>query len=170
MSVSVMKKISAIVLFAALTVISSACGPDWRKPETISLEEAIYVLDQSFESVRQRNLDALCELGGSVLSCERRWHNSGEWDSAPSSYPNLISSMILPDIEMSNGTTSRGGRLLVLEGIDGYGDQYRSEILIFDEGGDNLVALNPVFWINTRIARSNDDGSSIAKPLSTAVN
>ena len=43
--------------------------------------------------------------------------------------------------------------MLVLCGVDGHGDHYDSEMLVFHDG-NGLAVINPVYWGTTRIAGS----------------
>jgi hypothetical protein len=130
-----------------------ACASPTRAPESITEEEASAVLEAAHVSSLEQDLESLCGLGGSVLSCQSAWQNMGEWAAVPAAPPIVTSTRILPDLELSNGSTSRGGRVLVVDGIDGLGREFSTDFLLFDGGGGNLVALNPVYWSGMNVGR-----------------
>lgn len=56
--------------------------------------------------------------------------------------------------------TSVTGRVLVLEGINGKGEPYRTEFFVFRDGDSGKpAALYPIYWSGIGIAQPNDDGT-----------
>lgn len=154
------------VMAVAAVIYTALFSGDWRDnvrdPNSITVQEATALLEQAHQASAQRDLESFCEIGGSQLSCQAAWRNSGEWDSAPVVKPTVISTSILPERERDNGNVSRGGRLLKVHGTDNCGDSFVTDFLVFDEGGGKLVALNPVFWTGVHIVVSNADGTYVA--------
>ncbi|MEX0761348.1 MAG: hypothetical protein WD208_08515 [Dehalococcoidia bacterium] len=156
-----MKLIASLVL--ALLVVGAACASPLREAESITLEEASAILESAHDSSVQQDLEALCDLGGSVLNCERAWRDLGEWAAvSPGASPTVASSRVLPDQDLGNGSVSRGGRLLVVEGTDGLGREFSTDFLVFDSSGGKLVALNPVYWSGVSVSHPPSDGPTTA--------
>ena len=161
-------KINLCLMFAALMVAAISCSSasETRAPESITIEQATTLLDRAYEASTEHDIESLCKLGGSILSCENAWLNTGEWPAAPDARPAVVSSRILPDQQQDNGNVSRGGRLLEVEGVDGLGRAFSTDFLVFDEGGGKLVALNPVYWTGVSVGHPSKDGSAVAFPSS----
>ena len=73
-------------------------------------------------------------------------------DAVPPGPPTIVRTGTVPTTS-SGDQTSLGGIVFVLCGIDGHGDHYDSEMLVFHDG-NGLRAINPVYWGRTRIAGS----------------
>lgn len=149
-------------------LLGIACGSSAvRDPETITVEEATTILNQAHEASIQHDLDSLCGLGGSVLSCETAWQNSGEWDAVSDEQPAVVGSSVLPERDLGNGNRDRGGRLIIVEGTDGFGRPYTTDFLVFDAGEGRLVALNPVYWTGVKVDPLPSNDSGVAEPVVT---
>lgn len=120
------------------------------------------MLQGAIDATAQNDIEALCELGGSELSCQNAWQNTGEWPAAPGVQPVVVNSRILPEQQQDNGNVSRGGLILEVQGVDGLGRAFNTDFLVFDEGGGMLVALNPVYWTGTSVGHRSPDGTSAA--------
>jgi hypothetical protein len=55
------------------------------------------------------------------------------------------------------------GRILVVRGMDGAGNPYESEVLVFRENRRGFKAINAVYWSNATIIENEQD-----VPLRTA--
>ena len=132
----------------------------------ISIQEATNVLNQTVEYAINHNLDGLCSMGGAVSMCRTLWEYAGEWDAVPTQSPEINDTYLLPEKDLGNGTYTVGGRILVLEGIDGLGKPYKTEFLVFNnsETGE-LSALYPVYWANLSIGEYDSTGNGLT-PLS----
>ena len=143
--------LGVFLLLLACTSVVMACGSR-RAPETITVDEANELLARAEALAKAQDLDALCGMGGSVLLCERFWRNSLEWAGVPEEPPEITESYILPNRPLPGGQ-STGGRVLVLEGVDGQGRPYQTDFLVFDAGSYGLVPYNPVYWSGMNIAQ-----------------
>ncbi|GEM_PF-1916577 len=133
-------------------------------PIEISVEEAQAVLNQAVTYAQEHDLDALCGMGGAVSICEHQWRDAGEWDGVPSEPPEIVDTYYLPTKHFDNGFHATGGRVLVLEGINGKGEPYRTEFMVFktddpSAGSGGLAVINVVYWSGFGIAQPNDDGT-----------
>ena len=138
------------VLLLALTVLVMACSSSAPPAGTIpSVDEALGFLDQVVERAQAGDFDSLCAIGDG--NCMGHLEDAGR-DAVPPDPPTIVRTGTVPTTS-SGGQTSLGGIVFVLCGVDGNGDHYDSEMLVFHDGR-GLRAINPVYWGKTRIAGS----------------
>ena len=151
-----MKLIAVFAGLLALGIIGfglfrALSGEETRPPESITVEEATVLFEEAYEASLELDIESLCDLGGSQLSCQGAWRTNGEWAAVPDEQPTVVYTRTLPDQKRDNGSVYRGGRLLKVSGVDGLGRSFVTDFLVFDEGGGRLVALNPVYWTGVKI-------------------
>jgi hypothetical protein len=133
-----------------LVLAVAACMSGGPPAGTIpSVEEARRHLDEVVRLARAGDFDGMCALGDA--NCERSLDMAGR-DAVPPDAPKVVASGMIPTTS-SNGQQSFGGIVFVLCGVDGRGQPYDSEMLVFNDG-NGLRAINPVYWGPTRIASS----------------
>jgi len=135
---------AALLLVLAVAACLSAGPPAGTIP---TVEEAQGHLDEIVRLARAGDFEALCALGDA--NCENSLEFAGR-DAVPPDPPRIIATRTVPTT-VSNGLQSRGGIVFVLCGVDGRGEPYDSEMLVFHDG-NGLRAINPVYWGRTRIA------------------
>jgi hypothetical protein len=134
-----------LILVLAVAACTSAGGP---AAGTIpSAEQAQHHLDEIVRLARAGDFDAMCALGDG--NCKSMLEIAGR-DAVPLDPPKVIDTRTIPTTS-ANGQQSFGGIVLVVCGIDGRGEPYDSEVLVFNDG-NGLRAVNPVYWSRTRIA------------------
>lgn len=163
------------VSVACLVVVVSIAGAvGWtmidneEPPREISVEEAAGILDRAVTYATSGDLDKLCDLGGSVSMCQSKWQDAGGWEAVPPQSPDIVETYLIPTKDLGSGSQSTGGRVLVLEGVDGLGRPYRTEFLVFDAGSHGLAVINVVYWSGIGIAQTDDEGRGTAEPLPTS--
>ena len=52
-----------------------------------------------------------------------------------------------PEVLCTLDLKDEGTRLLVVEGVDGFGRQYVSQLVFSERGGDVMVEREPAFWL-----------------------
>ena len=134
------------VLVLAVAACASAGPPAGTIP---SVADAQRHLDEIVRLARAGDFEALCALGDG--NCENSLEFAGR-DAVPREPPTIVGTRTIPSTS-SSGQQSLGGVVLILCGIDGRGEPYDSEMLIFNDGA-GLRAINPVYWSRTRIASS----------------
>jgi hypothetical protein len=142
-----------IFFSTAALLILSACSVAGLAPTD---DEASGVLDRLVALAAAGDFDGLCSIGD--LNCTQTLADVGV-ESAPSERPNVLRTRVI-DADPAIGAV--GGRVLTLCGIDGLGQEYQSEVLVFRDGA-TLRVINPIFWSGTSIA---DDATSPASPRS----
>jgi hypothetical protein len=142
-----MSKPSRILLlgFAALVTACSSGEPPAGTIPTV--DEARGFLDQVVELAQAGDFASLCAIGDG--NCMDHLEDAGR-DAVPPDPPTIVRTGTVPTTS-SGGQTSLGGIVFVLCGVDGHGDHYDSEMLVFHDGS-GLRAINPVYWGRTRIA------------------
>ena len=118
-------------LLLALTVLVVACSSGAPPAGTIpTVEEAHGFLDQVVELAQAGDFDGLCAIGDG--NCMDHLEDAGR-DAVPPDPPTVVRTGTVPTTS-SGDQTSLGGIVLVLCGIDGHGDHYDSEMLVFHDG------------------------------------
>jgi hypothetical protein len=133
-----------LVLVLAVAACTSGGPPAGTIP---SVEQARRHLDEVVRMARAGDFDGMCALGDG--NCERILDMAGR-DAVPPDPPKVVGTRMVPTTS-SNGQQSFGGIVFVLCGVDGRGEPYDSEMLVFNDG-NGLRAINPVYWSKTRIA------------------
>ena len=136
----------ALLLVLAVAACTSGRPPAGTIP---SVEDAQRHLDEIVRLARAGDFEGVCALGDG--NCERSLEMTGR-DAVPPDPPMVLGTRTVPTTS-SGGQQSFGGIVLVLCGIDGRGEPYDSEMLVFNDG-NGLRAINPVYWSRTRIASS----------------
>jgi hypothetical protein len=126
-----------VVVLAGAALWSNAGGGSDRPPTDA---EARAYFDRIVAAARARDWDKLCSLNGANFNCRVQLDTVGR-ESVPPDPPTIVETRF-HDKQSSDGTP---GRLLVVEGVDGRGERYHSEVLIFRYDGQ-LEATNAVYW------------------------
>ena len=103
------------------------------------------------------DFDGLCAVGDG--NCGRELDTAGR-DAVPPDAPTVAATRALATTTES-GQQNIGGMVLVLCGTNGRGEPYRSEMLVFRDGG-TLRGINTVYWDNFAIAANGE--STAASP------
>jgi hypothetical protein len=131
--------------------------------EEVSVEEAISLLYQAVAYAQVRDLDKLCDLCSSNGICQHQWEGVGGGQAVPEEPPEIVDTYLLPTVHLKRGGRAPGGRVLVLEGVDGLGKPYRTEFFVFwttDGWGlkKELAVINGVYWSGYGIGQCDEDG------------
>lgn len=90
-----------------------------------------------------RDVEAVCRVAGS--NCRTIVETAGGEDAIPSESPTVLETYVVPTRHLSDGKIETGGRALVVCGVDGLGQPYRTDMLVFESDG-SLHAINGVYW------------------------
>lgn len=138
---------SALLLWG-LVSLASGSHPD--QPAPVSHQEALGVLRRAVDMVQSGRSSALCEaLGAAEHFCFTWLVEEGLALSAPLVEPAVVASHTIsaqPGYPM--------GRVLVLEGVDGHGNPFRTDFLVvrtFGAAGGRLAAPYPIYWRGTKV-------------------
>lgn len=144
----------AVLLVLAVAACTSAGPTAGTIP---SVEEAQAHLAEIVRLARVGDFEEMCALGDG--NCEQILEMAGR-DAVPPDPPTIVATRTVPTTS-SDGQQSFGGVVFVLCGVDGRGEHYDSEMLVFHDG-NGLRAINPVYWSRTRIAASPQTAATFA--------
>ena len=136
-----------VVPLLLLSQLAAACtgAPSAYAPATPPAElVARGLVDQAVQFALAGDFDRLCALGTSQCKF-------------------IVHVTTVPNVEKTAGTWTPGGVLFYLCGLDGRGQPYHSQMLVFQKPeGTGLTAMEPVFWGSLTI-----DGPPVAEPKPT---
>jgi hypothetical protein len=127
----------------------------------VRVEEATNLLSQAVAYAQARSLDKLYDIAGSEGICRSQWELAGGEQAVPDDPPEIVDTYLLSTVHLKNGGKAVGGRVLVLEGVDGLGEPYRTEFFVFrsrDSGLNGLAVTNVIYWSGYGIAQPDEDG------------
>jgi len=113
--------------------------------------EARAYLTQIVAAGQAKDFTKLCNLNGAVNNCRRQLELVGT-DAVPSAPPTIVGSRF-HDKGASDDTPTY---VLIVEGIDGRGKPYHTEVGIFWEERGVLKAINAVYWSNFTVTGPGD--------------
>lgn len=149
-----------LLLLAAACSASPARRIENRPP--VTEQAARDLLAQAIDHTLAGDFQSLCGMANRSM-CESDLKN-GAQASVPKQAPKIACSYEIPDLVSERGR-SLGGRVLVVDGVDGTGRRFVTEVLVFHDGS-RLIATNAVWWTGRGIAQSSEPGrgSSAAGP------
>lgn len=154
---------SPIMCLLILAMLPTACigaGSAYVPPTPPPESAARDLVNQAVSLALKHDFDQLCAIG--TPACKLVLSATGT-DTVPSVPPEIVSVTTVPNKETSPGWWTTGGVLFMLCGLDGKGQPYHSQLLVFDsQRGSGLVALEPVFWGSLTI------DSPVAEPKPSA--
>ncbi|MGH8973131.1 MAG: hypothetical protein ACRD0C_07985 [Acidimicrobiia bacterium] len=128
-------------------------------------------------AARAQDFDALCRLNSSVGPCRFEMNaycpdpavprplqiprdilEQECRESVPTETPEIVASRHYPD-----RGDNVGGRLLVVRGVDGRGNPYETEVLIFRDKR-SYKAIHALFWSNDKFEEPGPDGTVEVRP------
>jgi hypothetical protein len=141
-----------IALLSGCGVFSGYVIP--RDPANIKQAEAEQLLNLAVQYAQARDLDKLCGLSGSELGigfCKMQFSAEGGWDAVPKNPPQIVDSYVA----QGNGNYGTEGFVLVLEGVDGLGNSYRTDFIVqpIPEAGPInawVGVFMPYYWSNLK--------------------
>ena len=105
------------------------------------------------------DFEGLCAVGSGT--CEKQLRDAGR-DAVPPAPPRIVGTREIQPRAVVGGWSS-GGRVLEVCGIDGRGDPYYDEVLVFHDGS-RLISIGTVYWSRTRISEDSTAGGPEASP------
>jgi len=114
--------------------------------KAVTEAEARRFLAKIVAAAQAHDFDAMCALNGAVSNCRDQLGMVGK-DSVPSEAPRVVGFRFDPKDSPDDTPTW----VLVIEGVDGHGKPYHSEVGVFWEDSKHLKAINAVFWANFKV-------------------
>jgi hypothetical protein len=116
-----------------------------RVTPPVTEAEARRYLARLVAAAQDHDLERLCHLNGAYLNCHKTLEYIGGPDTVPHDPPTVVGTRYHP--KDPGGTA---GRVLVVEGVDGRGRHYRTEVFVFRENRFHFKATNGVYWSGAR--------------------
>lgn len=139
-------------------------------PQRVTEEQARTFFDQAVNVALSDNVDALCDFASTPSNCTRDLMSMQE--RIPKQAPEILCAYELLPQRTEHAMLS-GGQVLVVSGLDGMENPFRTEVLIFHDG-HQLRGTNIVWWSNRGIGSaklsegdSGRAGSSATTPPGT---
>ncbi len=118
--------------------------------QTIEEPRARELLSRAVSLVEAGRTDQLCTLSPFADStCPDTL--SDAFEDAPTSPPRILCGVALPDVG-----PLRGGYVLVVDGVDGGGNPYTAEFVVYDNGSD-IGVLDAVYWAGLSVKDYGED-------------
>lgn len=118
--------------------------------------EARAYLDKAIRAGLARDFRALCDLNGSVFNCETDL-DSRDRATVPTAAPTSIEAFYAK----AKGGNETPGWVLTVQGRNGQGLPYKTEVMVFKDHEGKLTAINIVWWSGNRIVL---DGGEVQTP------
>ena len=129
-----------VVIFLAIALVG--CGTSANEVAAVTLPEAEAVLSNAVALAQAHDLTGLGVLADDQSITLRTWQSTDEWTTLPADPPTIVDSYV---------QKAGGGRVLVLEGTDGLGNPYHSELMVF-RSDSRLIVANVLYWDNYRVS------------------
>lgn len=145
-----------VVVAAALPLVALAAALGYLgtrptgTPAPVSEAEARGHLERLVAVALDGDLGGLCALNGAVANCARGL--AGARDAVPRTAPSSITARFV------DGRDEGRGWVFDLEGVDGKGAAYDSQVMVFRDHEGRLKAINAVWWTGSRVV-IRDDGA-----------
>lgn len=136
-----------VVVALLIGAVALLGGEGGDSEDFVSEDEARFFLDQAVAAARARDWDRLCNLNGAPPNCHFALDSPFQnlRDTLPPDPPRIVETRFLE--ESAEGA---GGRILIVEGTDGRGKPYRTEVLVSRYEG-KLEGTNVVYWSSHEI-------------------
>lgn len=147
-----MTRHARLLSIVLLTLALAACANPSRIP---SKEDAQAALDEAQRRARQ-GVESLCSWEGVPRArCEDEFAEAGGVSAVPDEPPVITAQCAFPADEDNSAY-----RVLLLEGTDGTGVNYKTGVVVQDAGSHGFVPQNPVFWSGVGFTQARDTGAS----------
>jgi len=148
-----------LVAFGLLAGCGVAPAPADPLPPP-SVEDARVLLADVIDAGIDRDWERLCASASGTCEGELAAHAK---ERAPSQAPQVADIEVHHPIQDGDSWSS-GGVLFVLCGLDGLGEPYESEVLVFNDG-TKLLATAAVYWVGTSVGLAPPGGGPISESI-----
>ena len=142
-----------------IAVLLGACSSGYHPtaPPTLAVTRAF--IAKIVQLAQAREFDKLCQLGGG--NCERILASAGA-DKVPPDAPTIARIYAVPSVVHADGSWSQGGQMVEMCGIDGSGAAYQTQMIVFRDPTQGVIAIEPIYWsgIGIRIDAEQPVGPS----------
>ena len=139
-----------------LVLLLAACGPQASAPEAPTTEQALAHVEALIKLVESGGASRICDFGGPTC------HDSVDPldpRAFPTTRPKITNVRLVPRVDHPDGTWSNAYVRVDLCGLDGRGQTYHSEMMVYWNRG-RIVSTEPAYWLGLGIA----DGPVVGAP------
>jgi hypothetical protein len=152
------RSVSRRFVLGAILALVVGCGPGAYTPPPPPTEEAaIAHLDEVVRLVQSGGVESICSFGSGTCPHELRAMDAA---AVPALRPHVVGTRVLAPKRNADGTWAIGGRVISLCGVDGRGEPYSSEMLVFSDG-NRLISTNTLYWTGSHVATGDSTGSPL---------
>jgi hypothetical protein len=141
-------------LFVLMLVVYFCYGcvtGDSNNENKVSEAQSKEILNTIIMFASTKNVEKLCSFGASTTMTTRQLEDVGGWESLPSTPPTITNTYVINSIETKSSIVL-GGRVLILDGIDGLGNNYQTEFLVaYDSATKRIIVPYPIYWSGIKI-------------------
>jgi len=135
-----------LALVAALGCVSPSRGPDQDVPPTEG--QALEHLQSLIALVEAGHAGSICDLGGPLC---KDFVEPFDAARVPTTRPLLLEVRTIPAVAVGEGKWRGSYVRIEVCGVDGRGDPYRSEMMVYWNRG-RIVSTQPAYWLGMIIA------------------
>lgn len=129
---------------ALLTIIlAGGCSPGYQPTAAPTVAETRAFIAEMIRLAQAGEFEKLCEMGGG--NCERILETSGA-ENVPDDPPVVARIYEVPSVRHADGSWSQGGQMVEMCGTDGSGADYQSQMLVFRDPHEGIIAIEPIYW------------------------
>lgn len=132
----------------ALVLLLVACGSQANAPEAPTIEQALAHVDAIVHLVESGGASRVCDFGGPTCSDLVEPFDPG---AVPTTRPKITSVRLVPRVDHDDGTWSSAYVRVELCGLDGHGETYHSEMMVYWNRG-KIVSTESAYWLGFGIA------------------
>jgi len=129
----------AVVTIAVL----AGCSPEYRPTAAPTVAETRAFIAEMVRLAQAGQFEQLCDMGGG--NCEDILANAGA-DNVPADPPTVARIYEVPSVRHADGSWSQGGQMVEMCGTDGSGADYKSQMIVFRDPHDGIIAIEPIYW------------------------
>jgi hypothetical protein len=129
---------------ALLTILVLAgCSPEYRPTAAPTVAETRAFITEVVRLAQAGEFEQLCEMGGG--NCEDILATAGA-DNVPADPPVVARIYEVPSVRHADGSWSQGGQMVEMCGTDGSGIDYQTQMLVFRDPHEGIIAIEPIYW------------------------
>jgi hypothetical protein len=138
-----MNQLAKACALATIAILANGCSPDYRPTAAPTVAETRAFIAEMVRLARAGEFEQLCEMGGG--NCEVILETAGETNVPPD--PPMVARIYeVPSVEHADGSWSQGGQMVEMCGTDGSGADYKSQMLVFRDPHEGIIAIEPIYW------------------------
>jgi len=127
----------------ATIAVLAGCSPEFRPTAAPTVAETRTFIAEMVRLAQAGAFEQLCEMGGG--NCEDILANAGA-ENVPADPPVVARIYEVPSVRHADGSWSQGGQMVEMCGTDGSGEPYQSQMIVFRDPHEGIIAIEPIYW------------------------